>query len=172
MCKQLPPELSSQNLRRPLAQCPTGVAVATTVDASGRTIGMTINSFHSASLMPALIGWSIARQSPNYAVFANAERFAISVLNEGQAELAQHFATGRVVDLAQVSASNDAPAIIADSSAWFKCATYNRFLICDHLLMIGRITESYSRNIAPLVFTQGEYNNLSKPNFSGATVKA
>jgi len=54
---------------------------------------MTINSLTSISLAPALLAWSIDRSAASYEVFTNADRFAVSVLSEQQAELAMRFAT-------------------------------------------------------------------------------
>ncbi|MDZ5461756.1 flavin reductase family protein, partial [Azohydromonas lata] len=51
-------EIESRALRQVLGHYPTGVAIVTTRSAEGRAVGLTINSFASLSLDPALVLWS------------------------------------------------------------------------------------------------------------------
>ena len=67
--------IDSLALRKALGAFPTGVAVMTTLDATGRACGLTVNSFSSVSLNPPLILWSQSLSSRSHPVFRDAERF-------------------------------------------------------------------------------------------------
>ena len=51
--------LDSKFLRQTLGKYSTGVTVVTSTDDHGNPIGMTVNSFTSVSLDPALVLWCI-----------------------------------------------------------------------------------------------------------------
>ena len=80
--------------RRALSSFATGVAVVTTLDATGAKVGITINSFSSVSLDPPLVLWSIAEDSMSYGVFTIAEHFAVHVLSRQQQELSSRHTGG------------------------------------------------------------------------------
>ena len=50
-------------LRRTLGKYSTGVTVVTSTDNDGNPIGMTVNSFTSVSLQPALVLWCIDKNN-------------------------------------------------------------------------------------------------------------
>ena len=64
--------------RNALGKFGTGVTVITAHD-NHSPIGMTVNSFASVSLDPALVLWSIANKSERRDVFYNAGFFAVHV---------------------------------------------------------------------------------------------
>ena len=53
----------SKFLRKTLGKYSTGVTVVTSIDIDGNPIGMTVNSFTSVSLQPALVLWCIDKNS-------------------------------------------------------------------------------------------------------------
>jgi len=50
-------------LRKSLGKFSTGVTIVTSIDSDGIPIGMTVNSFSSVSLNPALVLWCIEKNS-------------------------------------------------------------------------------------------------------------
>ena len=162
MCKTLQVLPEQKKLRRELAQFPTGVAVVTTVTETGEAVGMTINSFSSVSLMPALVSWCIDRSALSYAVFARASRFAITVLNDNQDELARRFARKGIDKFSDIETHPTEPVVIPGGCAWFQCETHQRFLLGDHLMLIGKVKSSEgSARHSPMVFARGEFHALS-----------
>jgi flavin reductase (DIM6/NTAB) family NADH-FMN oxidoreductase RutF len=150
------------SLRSTLSQFPTGVAIVTAVNENHQPVGMTINSFNSVSLAPALVSWCIDRQAASYETFANATGFAVTVLAEGQAELAQRFATRGANKFRGIKiAGNDAP-IIPHGCAWFKCETYQSILLGDHTMLVGKVIEFAKKPIQPLVFRGGQFQQLAQ----------
>ena len=87
----VPSQENHRAFRNALGQFGTGVTVITAHD-NHSPIGMTVNSFASVSLDPALVLWSIANKSERRDAFYNAGFFAVHVLAEDQADLALNFA--------------------------------------------------------------------------------
>src|SRR3546814_7187118 len=78
-------------------------SIVTTVDADGRDVGMTANSFNSVPLNPPMVLWSIARSSTSFDAFMNAGHFAVHILASDQDQLATHFARRGVDRFAALS---------------------------------------------------------------------
>jgi len=87
------PHPSPQDLRAALGRFATGVTIVTTRAVDGSPVGLTVNSFNSVSLEPALVLWSLALRSNALPVFRQAQHFAIHVLAASQRDLALRFAT-------------------------------------------------------------------------------
>lgn len=156
--------IESKSLRQVLGRYPTGVAIVTTRAADGRPVGLTINSFASLSLDPALVLWSLVHRSPNLAVFQAASHFAISVLAAHHEALASRFANPAVVDkFDQVGVREAAEGVpvIADALATLVCAAEQRHSAGDHELFIGRVLRIDRNDGAPLVFHAGRFAALS-----------
>jgi len=63
-----------RSFRGALGQFPTGVAIVTALTENLGPVGMTINSFNSVSLTPALVSWCIDHKSASYRSFAMAKK--------------------------------------------------------------------------------------------------
>jgi flavin reductase (DIM6/NTAB) family NADH-FMN oxidoreductase RutF len=149
-------------LRGTLGQFPTGVAIVTALDENRQPVGMTINSFSSISLSPALISWCIDQQSASYRTFVKAKSFTVTVLAEDQADLAMRFATRGANKFRGIEACrNDAP-VIPNGCAWFKCETYRSILLGDHAMLVGKVIEFAKNQIPPLVFKGGQFQQLAQ----------
>src|SRR3546814_12902588 len=79
-------------MRRVCGNYATGVAIVSTMSATDQPVALTVNSFSSVSLDPPLILWSLRSTSPSRRHFEEGKAFAISILGEGQNELAMRFA--------------------------------------------------------------------------------
>jgi len=80
-------------LRNAFGRFATGVTIITCLDAEGRAVGLTANSFTSLSMEPPLVLWSLRSASPSVAAFAAASHFTVNVLGEAQLELSRRFAS-------------------------------------------------------------------------------
>ena len=81
----------SEEFRQALGCYPTGVAVVTARGAAGERLAVTVNSFTSVSLEPPLVAFCLDRGSVWFQAFQAARHFAVNVLREGQAALADDF---------------------------------------------------------------------------------
>ncbi|MEP0940380.1 MAG: flavin reductase family protein, partial [Rhizobiaceae bacterium] len=71
----------------------TGVTVVTARRADGVAVGFTANSFTSVSLDPPLLLVCPGKFLSSYETFASCTHFAVSVLAEGQKDIATVFAS-------------------------------------------------------------------------------
>jgi flavin reductase (DIM6/NTAB) family NADH-FMN oxidoreductase RutF len=149
-------------LRGTLGQFPTGVAIVTAVAENHQPVGMTVNSFNSVSLTPALVSWCIDHRAVSYETFVTARNFTITLLAENQAELAMRFATRGANKFRGIEfVGNDAP-IIPHGSAWFKCEAYQSILLGDHTMLVGKVIEFAKNPLQPLVFRGGQFQQLAQ----------
>jgi flavin reductase (DIM6/NTAB) family NADH-FMN oxidoreductase RutF len=124
-----------------LAKFPTGVAVVTGKGRDGRAVGLTVNSFVSVSLSPALVMWSLRRESSLYPEFSVAEHFVVNVLAEDQQWLAAQFSTRSSdrFDGVRHRSGLGGCAVLQGVAASFECEVASQQLIGDHLLLIGEV---------------------------------
>src|SRR5437667_8573812 len=80
-------------LRQVLSHFATGVSVVTCL-AGSEPAGMTVNSFTSVSLDPALVLFCASRSSTTGRCVLDAGAFAINILGRHQRQLAVKFASG------------------------------------------------------------------------------
>jgi flavin reductase (DIM6/NTAB) family NADH-FMN oxidoreductase RutF len=155
--------LEPRSLRDVLGRYATGVAIVTTRAQDGRPVGLTINSFASLSLAPALVLWSLVDRSPSLAAFRAAPHFAISILGQHHGELARRFATPALADKFAGVGLREAPEgvpVIADALAALVCATDQHSPAGDHELFIGRVLRIDRGEGAPLLFHGGRFGAL------------
>jgi flavin reductase (DIM6/NTAB) family NADH-FMN oxidoreductase RutF len=149
----------SIELRRAFGHFATGVTIITAIGPDGRWLGMTANSFTSVSLDPPLVLWSLAKGSSQYAGFLHAPRFAVHVLHEGQAELAQQFACRDRDRFAGVDCMTDSRGIplLQDFLARFECETRDKFEGGDHVIVLARVDGYLTRAGDPLLFHRSRF---------------
>jgi 3-hydroxy-9,10-secoandrosta-1,3,5(10)-triene-9,17-dione monooxygenase reductase component len=152
-----------EDLRSLMRFVPHNVAVLA-VDHDGERMGVTISSLVSLSLEPPLIGVSIGKQASLYELIRNAGAFSISLLGDGQEELAQRFAAGRPplvhwdgVDIRQGRHA----ALIEGALGWIEATTRATHDAGDHTFFIADV-ESVERGPAPsaLIYRDRSYHSL------------
>jgi flavin reductase (DIM6/NTAB) family NADH-FMN oxidoreductase RutF len=151
-------------LRDALGTFATGIAIVTALAPDGEKIGLTINSFNSVSLDPALIVWSLSLNSPRFADLVAASHFAVNILAADQVDLSNRFA-GRDADrfsgVATCSGLGGAP-LFSGSLAWLECANEIHYDGGDHLIFIGRVERvSLGEQKPPLIYLGGRYRELA-----------
>jgi flavin reductase (DIM6/NTAB) family NADH-FMN oxidoreductase RutF len=137
----------------------TGITIVTT-ELDGITHGMTANGFMSVSLNPPLILVSIGSQTKLHQYLAQTMRYGVSVLEESQVMLSNHFA-GRPKEGLEVPFQrvHDVP-LIDGAVAHIIARVVDAHPAGDHTLYIGEVEHlSYSAG-RPLLYFAGSYNNL------------
>jgi 3-hydroxy-9,10-secoandrosta-1,3,5(10)-triene-9,17-dione monooxygenase reductase component len=153
---------STLDFRNALGSFATGVTVITALGKNGQKVGMTANSFNSVSLDPALVLWSIGRDTNCFDDFMAAQAFAIHVLAENQQELSNRFAktgTDRFAGL-EVSEGLSGVPLLTHYSTCFQCSTANHYDGGDHVIMVGKVLEFSDQGHKPLIFHRGGYKSI------------
>lgn len=155
-------------LRTALGRFATGVTIVTCLDAEGRRVGLTANSFNALSLSPPLVLWSLRKASPSLGIFEAATHFAINVLAETQVELSRRFAAPQAgagaakFDEVTWSAGLGGAPVLAGCAAVFECERFAVHDGGDHRLFVGRVLRLADIATAPLVFQSGRYHMLGE----------
>lgn len=132
---------TGEELRALMRRFPAGVAVVT-VDLEGERIGLTVSSLVSLSLDPPLVGLAVSRQAALHELLRRAGAFGVSLLGEGQEELATRFSRG-VPPIAlwtgvSVREGLRAP-LLDDALGWLECETRVEHAVGDHTLFVGEV---------------------------------
>jgi flavin reductase (DIM6/NTAB) family NADH-FMN oxidoreductase RutF len=149
---------SAQDYRRALGAYCTGVAVITSDLAVGAA-AITVNSFVSISLAPPIVLWSLADSSDRYARFAGAERWGVSVLAEGQQNLAACFAEkgARRAEDSEIERWGEGAPLLKGALARFDCRTIERRHVGDHLIIFGEVLAFDAAEGDALTYYRGRY---------------
>ena len=121
---------------------PAPVAVVTGSD-EREEFGLTVGSLVSLSLEPPLVGVSVGKDSARHEPMRNAGGFAVSLLSENQAHIAQHFARSGVPPVALWVGVATRPGVhgplLDGALAWLECTTWAEYDAGDHTLFLGEV---------------------------------
>ncbi|MDR7127037.1 flavin reductase (DIM6/NTAB) family NADH-FMN oxidoreductase RutF [Pseudorhodobacter sp. 4114] len=158
---QFTPEDNPRAFRDALGRFATGVTVVTCATPDG-PMGFTANSFAAVSLDPALVLWSPAKASSRFAPFAQAQHYAIHVLDAEHTGWLTRFGRGGAGfhGLSHEANAEGVP-VIHGALARFDCAQHATHDGGDHLIVVGRVLRAAYREGAPLVFSQGAYGRFA-----------
>jgi 3-hydroxy-9,10-secoandrosta-1,3,5(10)-triene-9,17-dione monooxygenase reductase component len=155
-------DFNTNDFRNALGSFATGVTVITALGKNGQKVGMTANSFNSVSLDPALVLWSIGRDSNCFEDFIAAEAYAIHILSEDQQELSNLFAqTGsdRFAGLETTEGLSGVP-LLSNYSTCFQCRIEHQYEGGDHVILVGKVLEFSDNGSKPLIFHRGGYGAI------------
>ena len=152
----------SIEFRNALGSFTTGVTIVTALGRDGQKIGMTVNSFNSVSLDPALVLWSVARDSNCFEDFIAAKSYAIHVLSTDQQEISDRFAQSGADKFAGIECSEGLSGvpILPHYSACFQCQLEHQYEGGDHIILVGKVIQFEDNGHKPLIFYRGQYNSL------------
>lgn len=146
-------------LRNAYGQFATGICVVTTLDPQGQPTGLTVNSFNSVSLEPALVLWSLRKESWSAQAFEAADGFAINVLAEGQREVSDRFAKplpDKFHSVGFALGKHNMP-LIHGAIAQFECLKHRQLDGGDHWIFLGEVLHFSHAQGDPLIFHGGRY---------------
>ncbi len=151
--------LAQRQLRDAFGRFATGVTVITALLPDGRRTGLTVNSFTSLSLEPAMILWNLRAGSLSEPAFAKSRAFAVNVLSTGQQEISQRFcrpADDKFVGLGFTEGVDGVPVLDGVLAA-FECRVEDTVTSGDHRIVIGRVLAAHYGEGQPLIYSQGRY---------------
>jgi 3-hydroxy-9,10-secoandrosta-1,3,5(10)-triene-9,17-dione monooxygenase reductase component len=156
--------IDSRQFRNLLGRFPTGVTVITARAGDGQPVGLTVNSFASVSLDPALVLWSLSKRSASLQAIEEAGAFAIHFLGQEHQDMAERFCArtpDRFADLDVTTGPTGSP-LLSDCIARIECRTTAVVDGGDHRIFIGAVVslaESDGEH-GPLVFHKGCFTQL------------
>jgi len=153
-----------QAYRRAMGAFVTGVTVVSAARADGTMSGITVNSLTSVSLKPRLLLWCLGDQSARYDVFANADRWGVTMLAASEEALAQRFARAELETIQPDEAEMfDGAPVLRSGVAHLSCRTHDKRPAGDHLIIIGEVTDFRVTPGPALTFFRGLYGRADDP---------
>lgn len=137
----------------------TGVTVVSCLPKDGKPVALTVNSFTSVSLDPALVLWCLDHRTSIRAAFEESKGYAVSVLAADQQDLSDRFATPGQHGFApgEGEAYATGSPLLPGRLAGFDCEIVARHQAGDHLVLVGEVKHFDSREGAPLIYSGRTY---------------
>lgn len=156
--------VDARALREVCGRYPTGVAVITCRGAAGEEpVGVTVNSFTSLSLDPALVLFCVHEDSRALAAVEAADAFAVNILASDQAGLCRAFARRGTADFADLPHGPGATGspVLGDALAFLDCRLHTMFPGGDHVIVVGEVVDlGLLREEQPLTFFRSAHPRL------------
>ena len=154
---------ATRALRDAFGKFATGVAVVTCASDLG-PVAITVNSFSSISLEPALIMWAAGKTSKRYPAFAKAGHYAVHILAADQKELCDTVSKNGFALADMDHNVNEHGVPLLDSClARFECRSWSVQDAGDHALLLGEVQRAGLRSGDALAFFGGKFTNLAQP---------
>lgn len=159
--------LDSDALRAAMRAWSAGVTVVTAMH-EGQKHGMTVNSFTSISLEPALITISLQQNTRTHEIVTKSKAFGLTILSIEQSHLSNIFA-GRMKEVEDKFANlqtetlvTGAPLIVGGLS-WLDCNVLQTFDAGMNTLFISQVVAARGTGTGdPLIYHNREYWKLNK----------
>lgn len=158
--------LESDALRSAMQTWSAGVTVVTAIY-QGQTHGMTVNSFTSISLDPALITVSLKQNTRTHESAIKSKAFAVTILSSEQKYLSNIFA-GRIKDVVDKFANLQTETLVTGSPcivgglSWLDCQVLQTFDAGMNTLFIAQVLATRTTGTGePLIYHKREYWNLT-----------
>jgi flavin reductase (DIM6/NTAB) family NADH-FMN oxidoreductase RutF len=164
--------VTADELREGMRLWATGVTLVTARHA-GVQHGMTVSSFTSVSLEPALVLVSLERSARTRDLAVSSMQFAVTVLSAKQQAISDRFAgretenEDRFAGLPIFQLPSGIPVVV-DALAYFDCQIEHLYEASTHTLMVGQVQHvivdaSSPADGDPLIYFNRAYRMLCKP---------
>lgn len=159
-----PADFDELHFRSVVGRFPTGVTVITTeTPYSGAPVGLTISSFHSLSLEPPLILWTLTKKASSLPHFCKTKRYVVHILAAEQQQLAKRFARGPQADRfngVNLARAPGGTVMLDDArtAAWLECYNVTQHEAGDHYIFVGQVERCQFQPVAPLVYHAGDFD--------------
>jgi len=159
--------LDPEKLRAAMRAWSAGVTVVTAVH-EGHKHGMTVNSFTSISLEPAMITISLRDSTRTHELVSKSRAFGLTILSAGQSKISDLFAgkiteiEDRFADLQTETLVTGSPLIVG-GLAWLDCRVIETFKVGENTLFIAEVLAARDiNNRQPLIYHNRKYWGLSQ----------
>lgn len=159
--------LDPESLRAAMRAWSAGVTVVTAAYEDQKH-GMTVNSFTSISLDPAMITISLQQNTRTHEFVIKSKAFGLTILSTSQAHLSKIFA-GRIKDIKDKFANIKTETLVTGSPliagglSWLDCRVLQTFNAGMNTLFISEVVAARGTGSGePLIYHNREYWTLNK----------
>jgi len=159
--------LDSEKLRAAMRAWSAGVTVVTAVH-EGIKHGMTVNSFTSISLDPALVTISLQQPTRTHELVFKSRAFGLTILSAEQSKISDLFA-GKITEIEdrftglQIETLVTGSPLIVGGLAWLDCRVVETFNAGMNTLFIAEVLAASDTNDRqPLIYHNRKYWSLSQ----------
>lgn len=153
--------IDGARFRQVLGHFASGVTVITT-SYQGHNSGMTVSSFTSLSLDPALILFCVDQRLSTHEALLGAGKFAVNVLSSDQEHLSRQFASreqDKFKGVAHQSGVLGVP-LLDGALVVIECTLHSTVPGGDHTILIGEVVATQIREGEPLLYYRGGYREI------------
>jgi flavin reductase (DIM6/NTAB) family NADH-FMN oxidoreductase RutF len=157
--------VAGEQLRQALRQHPAGVVVVTAGEWR-RPVGLTVTTFMSVSLSPALVSLLVARSASVWPTFERSARIGIHLLPAHAHELAMTFArpgVDRFAPPTQWVPDVHGVPVLQDAGVRLSCVVHQLVPLGDHVLVVARVESVHhpAKAHEPLVWHDGGFAGVT-----------
>ncbi|AWL30005.1 flavin reductase family protein [Acinetobacter defluvii] len=154
-------DFTAREFRNAMGKFATGVVVISSCH-EGQPHAMTANAFMSGSLEPAMVLVSVDNKAASHEKITLGECFGISILNEDQLQISNHFAGKRQEGFDPEFEYIDGFPVIKDASVQVVTKLQFAYPCGDHTLFVGLVTNlQQQEGVKPLIFHSGKYAHIA-----------
>jgi flavin reductase (DIM6/NTAB) family NADH-FMN oxidoreductase RutF/DNA-binding IclR family transcriptional regulator len=157
--------IDTTKFRQVLGQYPTGVVVVTAYDSTGEVTGMTLGSFTSVSLEPALVAFLPSVTSSSWRTLRETgSSYAINILGNDQESVCRAVAMKKTHKFAGIETypSPHGNPVIAGSVAYIDCTATQIHDAGDHHIVVCEVHNLEPLDGSdPLLFFRGGYGSFA-----------
>ena len=148
-----------RSLKDAFGRFATGITVVACPNPSGGYAALTVNSFASVSLDPALVLWCIEKRASTFDIFMQSPSYAVSVLRADQRDVSERFARSGSAPMedSEVEIWETGSPVLRERLAGFDCEVVDRHTSGDHVILIARTVKFDSKPGAPLLYFASNY---------------
>lgn len=147
-----------------LGRFASGVTVLTT--RHGDTdLGMTVSSFCSLSLQPALVLACVDKTAELHALLPRGQRVVFNILSASQEALSRRFSEeegSRRFDGIGFRRESNGIAVLEDVLAWIEASIVEQHDGGDHSIFVAEVDGATSSDLRPLLYYRGGYAELER----------
>ncbi len=162
--------VDATTFRRAWGKFATGVSVVTSIQPDGHVHGMTAQSISSVSLDPLLALVCIGHNRNSYPLIKDSRHFGISILAEGQRDVAEYYARPpeeRTAGEIPLSHTENGSSMIEGCLAYMDCHVVSEQVAGDHTIFIGEVQDIHISTGEPLLFFDGSFGGIRPMSESG-----
>ena len=155
--------IDPRKLRNAFGCLPTGVSVVTLYDEERNATGVTVGSFTSLSMAPALCLFSLGENQASVRLFKEGVPFVVNVLSYEQADVAWQFSKPLKNKCEGIQLSETLIEVLrlSDCIAYFACRTAKIHVGGDHVIVVGEIIDFDHNAGNPLIFHRGQMHKVA-----------